>query len=208
MPDTFHTLCPVVRREKMRLFERVEVANEYRFFPFDQEILWVRESSTKLTYMHKGVDITDGPSFNDFHGFLTSFTGAITDDIVSIGKSLGLEPTSDLYIQADVSIHDIPCIEDTSREGIAHNAKWDRKQYITVPSYYNGKKWWFTSDQPIDPTDEYSRRPTLERVEVATQVYSTLGQKKLGVIPDVLQQWIDLQKAAAQPILATPPIRG
>ena len=50
--DTMRSLCPVVRDEVMKLFDRVEVNGKTMFIPFERRILWIRESEAKIMWRH------------------------------------------------------------------------------------------------------------------------------------------------------------
>lgn len=73
--DVDHSRCPVVERESVSMVATMDGAEARKDF----EILWLRESETKLVLMHRGVEICDLGTTNDFYGFLTSAEGAIED---------------------------------------------------------------------------------------------------------------------------------
>jgi hypothetical protein len=201
MRETFLTVCPIVRRETLRLFERVEVAGESRFVPFEKEILWLRESETTLTARHRGVTIKEVGTCNDYYGYLSSLTGYITDDIPKMAARLKIDPASELSIDLSLTISDRPVLEDLSEEGIRHNAHPNyRRQYLEVPRYARNQKWWYTSDKPLTE-EKYSARPVLESRIVLENpcAYSTLGRSDLGAIPEDLAKWIEEQRACAVP---------
>lgn len=197
MSSTMYTSCPVVRAETMKLFERVEVAGKDTFIPFEQKILWIRQSEAKVIMAHRGMMIRDIDTLSDHYGYLTSGEQAITgnEDVPILYRNAKLDPTSDLCVEVFVKIEEIPVSEDLSREGVEHNAhKNYRRRYMEVPSYYNGNRWWYASDIPQKnkPDDRWAFHQRLERKTVMEipLFYSTLHRTDIGTVPPHIADWL------------------
>ena len=195
---TTRTLCPVVRDDTMRLFERVEIDRQYRYFPITKRILWVRESEAKIVLRHDGIDVDDRGTRNDWYGFLSSVTGAVQDEIPRLAAHYKIGVGDRLSVDLDVTLTDTPYLEDTSPEAREDSRRWGgqtyRKSYQCVPGYYNGGKWWYLTDEDV----KGQQTPTLEAVKVfeGRAVYST-GKHLLGVLPPELAAWVKQEESAA-----------
>lgn len=185
MNDVTYTSGPVVRTEKLKLFEFVEVGGTRQMIPFEQEIVWVRESETKLVMRLDEFDIDDGSTMNDFYGFLTSLSGAITE-VMRFGLRWKLKQGERFAVELDTVIHErplLPCDEEPFA---------GRKAYRSLSG-----KHWYTSDVPEKVWDDkYKQYPALKAIEVANvkAIYST-RRHPIGVIPEEVAAWIAEQKA-------------
>lgn len=184
--DVMHANGPVVRTETLRLFEFVEAGGTRQLFPFEREIVWVRESETKIMLRLDAFDVDESSTFTDFYGFLTSLTGAITDDVKRMAKSWKLKQGERFAVELDTVITDkplLPCNEPPFA---------GRKAYRTL----YGKRW-LTSDVPVKVWDDGLKEyATLKEIEVANvkAIYST-RRHPIGVIPKDVAAWIAEQKA-------------
>ena len=192
MAETVWSFCPIVRDEVLSLYEHVVVGGVGRLEQFERRILWLRESEAEVTLYHKGLNIDRQCTLMDY-GLLSSLERAIQGEVPTVAKRLRIERGDALTVDVDVVIFEDPVMIDESPDGQKHNAKWDRKQYIAVP-----RDKWYTSDQRIDPTCDWSGYPRLMRREVAKVegIYST-GKHPIGKIPKDVTKWIFEQRAEA-----------
>jgi len=201
--ESITTSCPIIRDEVMALFERVEVNGSTQFIPFEQRILWLRQSETKVTLEHRGVQVKEVCDLNDYYGYLSSILSVPKDEGERLATALKLDASTDLVASASVQIKDTPVLIELSNDAFGseyRGKKGYRQTYRQVPSYYNGKKWWYTSDQLKDADDKYSNRPVLESVIVLEVDSIWTNRDGVGEVPRKLQDWVDAQKAAITPI--------
>lgn len=149
--STLRSSCPIVRAEVLSLFERVEVAGKYRMLPFENRILWLRQSEAKIVLRHHdGIEITTGATLNDWYGFLSSLKNGVTTEVAGIAQKLNIGKGDRLSVDVDLIITDTPVLPDESLEAKEDERRYKgqayRKSYVNVPSYYNGGKYWHTSD--------------------------------------------------------------
>jgi hypothetical protein len=184
----------------LTLYESIEVGGKRLMFPFQQRLLWLRESHCKIIIRHRAAEVVKVCELNDFYGFLASLRYAVTDEIPTKWNELCLDAKAELCVEADIRITETPVIPDETKEGVAHNAKWDRKQYLAIPSWHNGQKYWYTSDR-YPNNDEYASPPRLEAKTVIEKpsIYSTLGvfPEDIGRAPPDLMLWVNEQREQA-----------
>jgi hypothetical protein len=200
--NTTRSLCPVVRAGDMTLFERVEVGGTARYLPLTRRILWLRESQTVIVLRHDGIDVDDDrATMTDWCGFLTSLTQGmgVTDDAARLAARFKIGPGDRLSVDLDVTIRDIPVLEDTSPDARREAERWAgkeyRKSYVCVPTWYGRESPWYLTDTP---DGGMAVPPHLEPVEVAAvkAIYST-ARHPVGVIPPDVAAWVAEQKRAA-----------
>ncbi len=106
--NTFRTGCDVVKRTKETFVQWITVGGERRREEFTKEILWIQESETRTAFYHGGNEVTDGSTFNDFYGYLTS-----CDDVGLEAKaaSYKITPESSLELVAETTVFLHPAIE-------------------------------------------------------------------------------------------------
>lgn len=202
------TSCPIVRDETVRLFERIEVGGKTQFVPFEQRVLWLRRSETTLRLVHKGNVVKDCAGLNDFYGFLTSIESVPGDDGPRLINAYGLDGESPLTLEADVVITDSPVLclrdgEDRYYDEYKGKVGW-KQPYAEVPSYHNGGKWWYTSDQPKDPADPHSGRPALEPITFEVRSKAWIHTDGIGKMPSKLADWVSAKRSEAKPIAVYP----
>jgi len=185
--------CPVIRDELMTLWERVEVARETKLFPFQQRILWLRESEAKVGLWHRGIHVLDWSTLNDWNGYLTSLEAAVRET-PGIAKRYKLKRGDALSINIELTIKDVPVLPDLSPNGVEWNRDAFRKRYNYVPSYYNGGKWWWLSDDPGD-----NRRLEPVAVDHLPNMYTT-ARHYIGKMPASVATWIEKARALARPV--------
>ncbi len=111
--NSFLSRCPVVREEDLELCQIVKVAGTSQAVPFKARIMYLWESSSKLGYCHGGKLLTQGATFNDYYGYLTSTDNAIEEakqrcNILSITTESTLTLSVELIIQEKVVIRPEP----------------------------------------------------------------------------------------------------
>jgi hypothetical protein len=190
---TFYTFCPVVRAETMNLFDLVTVGGRERYVPFEKRILWVRESFADVRVRHRSRTVTEVASLFDYRGYLTCLETAIEREVAEWHERLEMQHGDTLRIDVDLRIEEVPLLADTSREGIEHNARWDRKQYLAVPNEF--PTWWFLSDKSGEGG---GYPPRLERKQTAlcAGLYTT-ARHQPGVIPPEIKHLIATLRAEA-----------
>lgn len=111
---------------------------------FEQEIIWVRESTTSARYMHGGKCLKDHSGHNDFYGFLRSLGSAI-ETAQEVCARYSITRESSLEYQIDIAIFDRPFLRDTSSQAIADNSRgpgW-KKRFLDL----NESAKWFCDDE-------------------------------------------------------------
>ena len=176
--------CPVVRTETMKLWTEVAVPGKRELFPFERTILWVRESSTELRLMHRGIEIASAGTYNDYYGFLTSLDCREGKDCF---KRYGLKRGDTLQLVATTTITDEPLLEDTSRDAVDWNKTAQRKKYLAIDS----STWWFTSNEPAGKNCFGGPwYPRLQPIEVAKLDNIVLGPG----LPATAKKWVKEQR--------------
>jgi hypothetical protein len=173
----------------MKLWEEVRVGGSRKLIPFERRILWIRESSTELTLVHRGAEIDRLATFNDWYGFLTSLENG--SEAKSFAKKYKIQSGDVLQISACCTITDTPHLPDESPDGLKWNETAQRKKYIALE---RDKHDWKTSDVPAG---EYAfgdgqYYPRLESIEVAK-----LEGVLLPPLPASAKRWIEKQREAA-----------
>lgn len=186
MSDVVHANGPVVRTETLKLFEFVEAGGTHQLIQFEREIVWIRESTTQVMLRLDSFDVDESSTFTDFYGFLTSLTGAITDDVKRMANHWKLKQGERFAVELDTVITDLPLLPCNEKPFAGRTA---------YRSLY-GKRW-LTSDVPAkvweDGIKEYA---SLKEIEVANvkAIYST-RRHPIGVIPEDVAAWVAEQKA-------------
>jgi len=150
-----YSRCPVIRTERMTLWQQVQVAGATRMISFEREIIWLRESETEMVLEHRGEHVAGLCTLGDHGGFMTSLEIAVRES-KRFREQYKIEPGDSLQITAIVIVKDRPVAADTSDEAANWNAGHEVKQYRYV------EKDWFTSEHFSKETG-WSR---LEPVEV------------------------------------------
>jgi len=112
-------MCPVVRDETIKLFERVAIGGKPRFFPFEQRVLWLRESDAKIVLRWDGEDLDDQCTLCDFYGYLTAFEEAIKNDGAKIVRAMKLTKEDRLSVDIHLKVIDhavLPCDDEETRQ--------------------------------------------------------------------------------------------
>lgn len=178
--------CPVVRNETMTLWVEIDVPGRRELVPFEREILWIRESSTELRLVHRGAEIVQDGSYNDFYGFLTSLENREGKDLFRRYK---IKRGDTLQLVATTTITDAPHLEDKSPDAVEWNKTVQRKKYQAI----DRDKWWFTSNVSTEK-DCFGNPwyPRLQEIEVAKLENVVLGP----ALPAAAKKWVREQRAA------------
>jgi hypothetical protein len=199
--QTTHSSCPVVRKGTMRLFESATVDGKSRYFPIEKDILWLRQSEAAIKFMHGGACIREHSTMTDFYGFLTSIEGAL-EDIKKMAPRIKLDAASTLSMEIEMILQEVPVREDLSKDGVDHNSRYRRRQYLSVPNYHNGNKYWYLEDCTGRVDGPF---PRLEPVEIEKRVvYSTLGRPDPGDMPAELAAWIAEERRKTTTVIPAP----
>ncbi len=138
----FHSDNPVIKRERLPLWEHVKVGGARRLVPFEKEIVWVRDACARLKLQHRGVELDCLRTMCDVYGYLTCVQAAI-DEVPRFLAEFKIESGDQLTIAIELEVRDLPLLVDDTPDGRAHNANYKRKQYLAPEP---GQ--WYTSDQP------------------------------------------------------------
>jgi hypothetical protein len=149
--EIFHSLGEVNREGFMTLFQRVEIGGADKFIPFEQRILVLRESESTLIWMHDEFLLREGPTSNDWYGYLSSAKYA-AEDAIEMAKKLRVGVGDRLAFEVKVTVSERPCLVDDSREAQETARKYAgkayRKTYRSIPTYSSRSGYWFVSDTP------------------------------------------------------------
>jgi hypothetical protein len=202
--EKHYSICHVVRDETMRLFERVEVGGRELMLAFEQRVLWLRESETKIMLRHDGQDVDERSTLSDFYGYLVGLEAAVMD-AAAIAARFRIGFGDRLSVDLDLTITDRPVMVDESQEAKDAAARWKgetyRKSYLRVPGYSSSKSWFLS-----DKKDESGYIPTLESVKFLEKksIYST-RRDETGIVPFELAAWIATERRRAEIISTTNP---
>lgn len=167
---------PVIRTERLTLWEQVQVAGATRMISFDRDIVWLRQSETQMVLEHRGAEVASLCTLSDFYGFLSCLEHSCKE-AKRFREQYKIKSGDALKIMALTTVADRPVVADTSDEAVNRNATSEVKQYRWVD------RDWFTSEHFSKETG-WSR---LEPVEVdSLRVDVTDG--KLGT---ATQLWIE-----------------
>lgn len=193
------SLCHVVRDATMTLFDRVEVGGVTTMLPFQRRVLWLRESEANIVLRWDGKHEVDGiATLCDYYGYLRSVEAAVTEYAATHAKAYKLTKADRLSVDVDVTITEIPVLEDTSQEAKddaeRYQGKNYRKSYNRVPTGYDNKGPWYTSDNSVD-----GMWPRLKPVVYfEKQSFYTTLRSDVGAVPAKLSAWIAEERRKAE----------
>lgn len=179
------------------MFQRVNVAGQDKFVPFEQTILWLRESSTKIVLRHDDVEVNDGSTFNDFYGYLTSLEGAVKDEVKKNANHYRVGRGDRLSVDLDIEIIEVAVMLTESELPDAQNAY--KNAYLQIEWH---KCRWYTSDVPAarddaDPwIDRYPRFVCDRKYFEKKAIFSTRTDP-IGNMPKNLATWIKHEREIA-----------
>lgn len=102
-----HYVCGPFRTERLKLCVRAEVAGNTTHIPFDQDVIWNRSSESKIEFYHGGRLFKEGPTFNDYYGFMTSEKAAI-QEATRLAEAYEITKWSSLTIRVKTTVSDTP----------------------------------------------------------------------------------------------------
>lgn len=120
--------------EQMKLKQQVYIGVKSVSASFEHEIVWCKESETKILYMHGGEVIKEGPCFNDFYGFMTSKSQAMIDAKRAM-KFYSITKNSSLKMELVTTVKRIPLIKAGLTTDISDHTK--RYEFKYVPSSWS-----------------------------------------------------------------------
>ncbi len=143
--SSFYSRCPVISEEVSSLARKVDISGDGKsvYLPFNRNILWLRESESRIVISHGGVMIREGSTYTDYYGYLTSIESAI-NDAQDLCRRYDVSKSSSMLITIDVRIFETPALADETKEGIFWNEKdIKRRRYLNPPRdwiYYDKEK--------------------------------------------------------------------
>lgn len=153
MKILFLSCCPIVRKERLTLFslkDRSGVRGDFNPVSFKKEILWLRQSISRIFFSHGGKVIKAGATTNDHNGYLTSTDLALESahrecERYAVGRK------SSLQVTILVDIEEVPVQLDMSADGQGWNGNVEmlpagrlfQTRYVQCPDdwhIYDGAK--------------------------------------------------------------------
>jgi hypothetical protein len=107
--------CPIVKKESRRFVQRINLVNVPvpAMIEFDSEILWLKESESKISLWHNEIHIQDRGIYSDYYGLLSSVEKAI-QDAIELKKALKIDDNSSLEIRVECKVDLIPVLKDVT----------------------------------------------------------------------------------------------
>ena len=95
--------------EHKSLCQWATIGTERRLVHFDHEIVWGRESTSTIDFLHGGLIIDTKTTFSDFYGYMKSVEAA-QEEAQSLCLRYEITPDSSLVVQVETVIHETPYI--------------------------------------------------------------------------------------------------
>ncbi len=130
--DKIRSGCPIVREEELQLCEIVHIGGTHQAVPFPAKVMYLRESEAQILYVHGGKLVKEGPTYNDFYGYLTCLDGAIEEaERLSNAYSVNRESTLEIMVYLTITDKPVtrtepPKIEYGRTEYFSINRNWLR----------------------------------------------------------------------------------
>lgn len=145
-------------------FENKEVA-------FSQKIHWLLESESTIKFMHGGMELKTGSTFNDFYGYLESCS---VDDLKSLAENYSVDENSSLEIVMETKVFIMPVVLTDADVKYNNEKKVNYKcQYTRLPKDFKQKvkqtNVEFAKEQPFIYSELVDR-------EIATEVVLTTNK--------------------------------
>lgn len=137
--ETIWTNCPIAEIKIMNLAERVLLDQNIDFKNLQQEIIWIRETESRISFWHGGIELKEGSTYSDYYGFFTSYDGAI-EDVEKICLAYKITPESSLELKITMTIEQYPVIFNP-----------EIKQNLNSKMCYESisDKHWYINDQDV-----------------------------------------------------------
>lgn len=135
--DYYHSSCPVVREGITDCMQRVLVGtNKIAFVPFLENILWLRESETQISYWHGGKVLKEGSTFSDYYGYFSSLKHAV-EEATQNKESYEVDENSSLEIRVYCVIEETPVTYTPNDNDLGRNKAYNRILH---------EQFWFKND--------------------------------------------------------------
>lgn len=128
MGNVFNTRASVVERTREIFVEHVSVGGKVRRIDFEEEILWLRESNTQMSYIHGGRVLSESGLYSDFHDFLT-FADGESNAAEAMASSWGITPDSSLVAELKIRVYLSPVISTDETKA------WNNRNPRCCPQY-------------------------------------------------------------------------
>ena len=167
--NEFRTSCPILRREQLTLyFQTPQPRGVPTMQPFEQELVWLLESEVQILYLHGDKALKEGPSYNDFHGFLSSLDQ--NEELNRAKAWFSITESSSLDLQLVAKLFERPCCLASSEDAARENrrdadepGKW-KHVYAEIPDT------WRTLEAHDESDDKGRSYPTISRNEIREAV--------------------------------------
>lgn len=183
--STFYSAAPVVSSGQMKLWSGVHIPGiGYRQVDFDLEVFWLRQGELKLEFMHGGLCVKEGSTFNDFYGFLNCVR--CVEDAQAWAKKFSVDAASTAEVIATLTVFDSPAIVDAQPESIEHNRRAEAENLKRKWGYLDEK----LREQYLEDGEPRYRR--LDRRELAQRVIWSSKKPAVdieGLVMDLRQEF-------------------
>lgn len=127
---------------------------------FQREVVWLRESEARLQLVHRGCEVKELSTFNDFYGYHSAIKPE-KSELDSICRTYAINSSTQLALIVVATVFEHPVVETPEVAKANREKQPNRKhQWVTVPDDWRneveivGDKTW----------------PRLERIELESRV--------------------------------------
>lgn len=180
--NTFYASCPIAKRTQETLFQSIHIGGENKYAEFQRVVVWLLQSESMIRFMHGGIVVRKGPTYNDFNGYLCSFNaeGGALHGAAALAETYAATPNSSMSIEVLATAMLFPCVEPN--ELVAHNR--------TKPSSYKSQFAYVPDNWRIKAIEDGKISwPTLQSVVLQQEVIWT-SKKTSGQNAELVAQFI------------------
>jgi hypothetical protein len=133
------------------------------------EVTWLRNTSSKIFFMHGGEEVKSFGEYTDFYGPLTDVSSCM-EEARAIAERFGVDLNSTAEVTVVTTIEDSPVLKATSREALEVNAK-----FLTNPNIPFVKRMWreFPDELRYRLENEYKDRSLQKKLIHQEVVWSS-----------------------------------
>lgn len=104
---------PVIRKE-MKLAKCdnfTGIANDFTIITFEKTVNWLIETTSKIKFLHEGVELKEGSEYSDFYGYLSCIDEESISEIDRLKKRYKINEKSTLEIVLELNVNLIPLLD-------------------------------------------------------------------------------------------------
>ncbi|MGH8159297.1 MAG: hypothetical protein ACREPQ_14345 [Rhodanobacter sp.] len=131
--NVIRSRCSVAETTTETFVEYVPVGGQRQRLEFTRAVTWLRESESRLLFVHGGKVLQEGSTFGDYYGYLTSFD-IKEPSPQDIASDFGVSSDSSLEVEVRTTVFLQPVMQ--TDETCAYNkgkAATCMAQYVEIP---------------------------------------------------------------------------